>query len=1392
MMSLTTLKSTIRTAYTAFKATASSRWLRRAMWGLVPLIGAVSFYATSQSSGPKAIELSAEPLFTTKAAAKPTLSLALSVEFPTVGAQYTPPIANDTTDNSYKQLTEYLGYYDADSCYVYVNTPAALAGYTTADLKRFDRSGAAVNHGCGGKAFSGNFMNWATSSAVDILRLGLTGGDRVVDTPELTVIQRAVLYNNKLDNRDFYNDWNFPAKQLQHALALEALPKDLIGKHTGDVWVANCLNRVHFGTTKTGTCDNPGENSNLGATLPIGSLFTSPSSATFTSDTFFYSRTGVCNTSGGVLADTRKYNDEIYCIRYPNGNYKPVGQLQRNSDRLRVSAFGYLMDDTTDRYGGVLRAPMKFVGPQSYDTNGAPIAGLNPKTEWDENTGVFIVNPEEAKEGKSGVVNYLNQFGRTGTSLGTYKKFDPVTELYYEAFKYVQGLDATPQATTGITDVMKDGFPVYDNSGSAFTQPRKDPHAGGSSTGNYSCINNNVMVIGDVNTHYDKSIPGNTRTAGEFSTSASLADNKPNFADWTNVVAGFERKASVSYVDGKGVTRNTNAPNTNAANSNRYNQYDDLANYSPGNSNSMMMAGIAYWGKTHDIRGKDWTSNKSAQRLGMRVTTYVLDVNEGAANTDLTNRRNNQFYLAAKYGGFIDKTLDTGNPFLDATGKTDNSGWETFKDSNLAKNYFLTSSAKETLKSIKEIFDSVASAGNSIASGSISTSSFATAGFTYTGKFEPKDWSGDVLAYPVSAPGGSITIDTKNPKWSAAAVMNAKPDSYFKDKRNVVAGGSKGNNGSAAAFDFKWDNLDSDMKAALDKPSDTANKADGLAKDRMNYLRGDKSLEGSVFRTRTSLLGDIVNSPVVYSKEFGDNINTAAYKKFKEENKARPAALFVGANDGMFHAFNADDGAELFAYIPSWLASKLPALTDPTYNASKHQSYVDGKTDVTEALVGTAWKTVLISSTGGGGQGVFALDVSNPANFNKDKVMWEFTDRDDADLGNVLGTPKIAKMQTNQKSTKTKTTVPEYGYFAIVPSGVNNFVADGEVSKSKKPHLFILSLNKATGDKWVEGKNYYKIEIPTDDALSKTVSPGVINFDAVTGAANEIDTLYMGDLHGNLWKLDFDSASSVKTLNNLKFIDLTGDTSQKPLFVAKDNAGNVQPIVMTPKLVYGPNRSIIVMFGTGKYLEASDNNLTPVRTQSVYAIDDLVPASGQPKVIEGRAYLEKGTAKDGVVSIASFVWGRAKSAGDTTQRSGWYFDFPAAGERQLSEFVTWGTTAYFGSVIPPQNVDDPCSGGSGNIYAINFATGSGTSFASTVGLVSQLFLAETTAAIISDSDSTGRRTTTTTKRLLIKGSDGYATPLTVTLTGTPTGTLTGDSARLSWRQINNYYELREK
>ena len=66
----------------------------------------------------------------------------------------------------------------------------------------------------------------------------------------------------------------------------------------------------------------------------------------------------------------------------------------------------------------------------------------------------------------------------------------------------------------------------------------------------------------------------------------------------------------------------------------------------------------------------------------------------------------------------------------------------------------------------------------------------------------------------------------------------------------------------------------------------------------------------SGLRTRSSPLGDIVNSSPVYA--------------------AREQTIYVGANDGMLHAFNANDGVERFAYVPGGInLSDLSTLSLP-------------------------------------------------------------------------------------------------------------------------------------------------------------------------------------------------------------------------------------------------------------------------------------------------------------------------------------------------------------------------------------------------------------------------------------------------------------------------------
>ena len=250
-----------------------------------------------------------------------------------------------------------------------------------------------------------------------------------------------------------------------------------------------------------------------------------------------------------------------------------------------------------------------------------------------------------------------------------------------------------------------------------------------------------------------------------------------------------------------------------------------------------------------------------------------------------------------------------------------------------------------------------------------------------------------------------------------------------------------------------------------------------------------------------------------------------------------------------------------------------------------------------------------------------------------------------------------------------------------------------------------------------------------------------------------------------------------------------------PLFAAKDSAGNVQPISAAPSLAYGPvTGSFNVMFGTGKYLETSDR--TSTRTQSEYLVYDnnsnaldSTPASSATSAVSSRLRLKQPTsvvAATGVVTFPSFKLGRATTNVDTDDpRSGWVFDLPNSGERQISNGTIFGTSVIFGSLIPSSGSTAACAatGGGGNQYTVDILTGNGTSTGSQVGISGEPLVAELTGATTyTAADSSGRRIKTVTSQVFQQGSNGISPGSTVTKTVT--------TGRLTWRQINNYQDLK--
>ena len=1516
-------------------------WRNKFLALTIPFVAMASFWVLGVTSAPSipAVILSADPLYAPTSVDKPALALALSVEFPTVGAQYVDPDnrnSSTTDDVTYSPTIEYLGYYDAESCYTYDDTGAGAPTGQASNYKRFVRRGPALplatantanptwtSRMCwdGSKSyskddgtspasstttndgFSGNFLNWSSSSAIDMLRLAMTGGDRVIDTSTMTVLQRAFIPDGNPISMG--NSSNFPSKQLYRSGTSRAITSTgsasasyasgvpffgavpnamATAAGANDIYVANTLNRIYFGTAKSGNNSSGFSGYTLGgaaaavqkgpsltynASLPADAVllggenvvynftgvreiwfgkndattttwtvlpasggidcywqggggpyggmndprsgvakncYSRPYTGTWTppvtgsalnSDGYFFARVQVCDRDAttSALKDVRYWS---LCTKYSDGAttpqplYKPTGVVQKYSDQLRLAAFGYVMDPNTSRYGGVLRAPMKYVGLKTFDTNGVENtpSGGNTAREWDPTTGIFNSNPDgnttvPTTDGRStylsGVISYVNQFGRTGSIAGRYKTYDPVGELHYQAVRYLQGLQPSSAAVSSLTTDMYDGYPVF----TTWT----DPYGNGrSNTADYSCLKSNIVVIADKNTwDYNNRIP-----------TASAANNIPDILYWQGIASKFEAGTSGTYVDGAGLTQSISNPNT-----------ANTASLGSA-SGDVSIVGSAYWARTHDIRGTGWTNATTAgtagttlQRPGLRVKTFMFDVNEYGGSNDATTRHtSNQLFRAAKYGGFETDPSNTaknpynthGNPFVsEATGTNNNYVWADTdtRTSRVgeANTYFLQSDARGVLSAFDDIFQRASTSARSIAGGAIQSKNLTQVGDTiFQGTFDTSDWSGDLLSIPVNVDSSNVVTIGSTFNWTAATVLGnmATPAT----SRNIVVGNS-GATANPTASNFTWSTISSSLQTALNKSSPTAT-ADSLGQDRLNFLRGDRSKEGSTFRSRSKLMGDVINSGVIYSGKPSNTINDAGYSTFYSTNANRTAAVFVGANDGMFHAFNASTGAELFAYIPSWLGSKLSALTSTSY-VTNHQSYADGTATINEAVVGSSWKTVLVSGTGGGGKGVFALDVTDPTAFTTSNVMWEFTNADDADLGNVVGRPQILKLRTSAPGSSTVT----YKWFAVFGSGVNNYVSDsGVFSSTGNPALFLLDLSKTAGTAWTLGSNYYKISLPVDSSLSATAATGLLNFRVVLGASREVSQMFMGDLHGKLWKLDFTLAgTSGWDMATLSYYKQGTSNTPIPMFMAKDSSGNAQPISAAPSLAYGQNPgSFNVMFGTGKYLETSDR--TSTQTQSEYLVydnnsnvPDTTPTSSATSAVSSRLRLKQPTsvnASTGVVTFPAFTMGRATTNVDTDDpRSGWVFDLPNSGERQISNGTIFGNSVIFGSLIPSSSSTAACaaSGGGGNQYAIDILTGNGTSTGSQVGILGEPLVAElTSATTYSAADSAGRRIKRITSQVFQQGSNGISPGSTVVRQ-----VITG---RMTWRQINNYQDLK--
>ncbi len=608
--------------------------------------------------------------------------------------------------------------------------------------------------------------------------------------------------------------------------------------------------------------------------------------------------------------------------------------------------------------------------------------------------------------------------------------------------------------------------------------------------------------------------------------------------------------------------------------------------------------------------------------------------------------------------------------------------------------FFSAENASDLITSLSEVVSRISQSTSVGASQTVSPTQEgdSTALYTYVPSFSSTDWSGDLIKY-------QRTATNRTRIWSAGQQLDSRfPVGNTGYASRTIYFPSRG-----ALTPFTWASLTATQQGYLNRTA--AGTPDTYGSRRVDYLRGDRSQEAPgvtpSFRPRNHILGDMVNSsPVVVGAPnspialMNATVGDTSYADFRNTNLGRERRIYVGANDGMLHAFN-DQGAEVFAFIPSAVIPTLNKLTDRGYNGG-HQSYVDNTPVVGDVYSGGRWRTVLIGTLRGGGQGIFALDITDP---NAPTLLWEksASDADYADLGFTYGRPVITRLHTG-------------GWGVVLSNGYN----------SARDNTVLYVMNVADG-------SLIKA-LPVSDALT---TPNGLGAPFVADVDGDLigDYAYAGDLHGNLWRFDLigSSLTAVAAADNFR-VAFGGSPlyTARATSLASGTTNLVQPITASPTVIAHPTGTgHLVIFGTGKYLEAGDAIANPSKAMTLYGIwdrqTDGSAAGSTPSLTVTNLQQQTlgvdqritytGASGSSVSSTANVVSTNSVSWYDpataTSGKQGWYLNLPLNGELVINKPLLFSGTLLMSSLIPST---DACTAGvTTYLYALDPYTGGNNS-----------------------------------------------------------------------------------
>jgi type IV pilus assembly protein PilY1 len=586
--------------------------------------------------------------------------------------------------------------------------------------------------------------------------------------------------------------------------------------------------------------------------------------------------------------------------------------------------------------------------------------------------------------------------------------------------------------------------------------------------------------------------------------------------------------------------------------------------------------------------------------------------------------------------------------------------------------YHSASSTSELIASMRASFRQMDSfKGTASAASTSSLQPVSGDNFVFVGQYTTVQWTGNVRALTIEPTTGAVSTD---------ALWEAK-DMYFAEKNTTGEGTVDANSDTRRIFFHKPGATDglapfryTDLNAAghgahfanvCAKPASAAPTqcTDGSlgggdanvlndGNEMVKYLRGqyryeyDRNNSRQVFRNRATPLGDVVNANPVYVKRSPLRYSDPNFPAFVAQTETRAAMLYVAANDGMLHAYDATTGVEKWAFVPSHVMPNMYLLADKDY-WSKHKYMVDGTPTVVDAQIGGAWKTVLVGGLNAGGRGYYALDITTP---EFPKVLWELTPSSPgmSSMGLSYGNPVITQFEGE--------------WVVIVSSGYkNSSPGDG------RGRLYIRKLSDGS-------------EVKTIDTGSGSVAAplhlGKINTWIETDGINASTRSYGVDLRGNVWRFDLTAGTAVALAN----------TGGRPI--------TTMPVLAKIEPVAGGPSYNTVTVATGKLLGVSD--LLDGTKEKVYVFKENASPLGNLSTNAGmvRQTLVQTGSKRSTATVEI----------DWTTKNGWYAEFLTAGERVNVEMLQSGPSLTVATNIPA--VGDLCKPkGSSWLYSFELANG---------------------------------------------------------------------------------------